>query len=254
MGDSISAYVQVYKQQRAVFEALKSFRTHYRDEPITILSDNGDDFSRMSTAFDAKYIHSRERVVTGPELRTTNLWPLEGTYRWFDRLYDHCRTFETDWVVFLTSGTRTIRRIRFFPNTPIAGARMNPFSPDLTNHLISRFGHRTYAYGCSGGGMFRRDAFMTAYETNRNLDEYVQYDQGVDLYSDLAFGLFFFINGFDYSVWDEVSEIFHEGAPIVRDSAFDHGYKYWYGKEFDERLLDAYRYLTVKEFDERFLH
>ena len=133
MGNSISAYVQVYKQQRAVFEALKSFRTHYRDEPVTVLSDDGDDFSRMSAAFDARYIHSGERVVTGPELRTTNLWPLEGTYAWFDRLYEHCVSFDTDWVLFLTSGTRTIRRVRSFPDAPIVGARSNPFSPALTN-------------------------------------------------------------------------------------------------------------------------
>ena len=101
--------------------------------------------------------------------------------------------------------------------------------------------------------MFSRRAYMQAYETNRSLDEYVKYDQGVDRYSDLAFGLLFFINGFDYSVWDEVSEIFHESAPIIRDSAFDHGYKYWYDRDFDERLLDAYQYTTVKDFDERFL-
>lgn len=253
MGNSISAYVQVYKQQRAVFEALKSFRTHYRDEPVTVLSDDGDDFSRMSAAFDARYIHSGERVVTGPELRTTNLWPLEGTYAWFDRLYEHCVSFDTDWVLFLTSGTRTIRRVRSFPDAPIVGARSNPFSPDLTNHLVQRFGPKNYVYGCSGGGIFSRAAFMEAYQSNRNLDEYIQYDQGVDLYSDLAFGLLFFVNGFEYSEWDEVSEIFHEGAPIIRDSAFDHGYKYWYGRDFDERLLDSYRYVTVKEFDENFI-
>ena len=94
---------------------------------------------------------------------------------------------------------------------------------------------------------------MEAYSRNRDLDRYIQYDNGVDLYNDLAFGLLFFINGFEYSVWDEVSEIFHETAPIVRDSAFDHGYKYWYNKPFDERLLDAYRYTYVKDFDERLL-
>lgn len=251
--DSISAYVQVYKQQRAVFESLKSFRTHYHDDPITVLSDNGDDFSRMSAAFGAKYIHSEQRVVTGPELRTTNLWPLEGTYAWFNRLYEHCVSFETDWVVLLTSGTRTLRRIRSFPDTPIAGARTNPFSPELTSYLLTNFGNDSYVYGCSGGGIFSRRAFMAAYEGNRDLGAYVKYDQGVDLYNDLAFGLLFFINGFKYSVWTEVSEVFHEIAPIIRDSAFDHGYKYWYDRQFDERLLDAYRYTTIKEFDERFL-
>lgn len=238
MGDSISVYMQVYRQKRAVFEALKSFRTHYRQVPITVVSDNGDDFSKMCQVFNARYVHASTRTHAGPELRTGNPTTIEGNYEYLKRIYDHCTSSDTDWVVLLMSGTRTIRRIRSFPQTAIAGARTNPFSPALTNHLIEKFGNKLYAYGCSGGGIFRRTAYIEAYEGKKKLEDYVRFDSGVALYHDLAFGLLFLINGFGYSVWDEVSEIFHEAAPIVRDSAFDHGYKYWYDKEWDDRLLD----------------
>lgn len=231
--------MQVYRQKRANFEALKSFRTHYKNEPVTVLSDNGDDFSDISSVFKARYIHSPIRMHTGPELRTGNMTTLDGINIYFDRVYEHCMSVDSSWVVLLMSGTRTIRRIRSFPTTPIAGARTNPFSPGLTEQLVQQFGSKLYAYGCSGGGIFSRQAFIQAYEGRQRLAEYVKHDPGVALYPDLALGLLFFISGFEYSVWDEVSEIFHESAPVIRDSAFDHGYKYWYGKEFDSSLLDA---------------
>ena len=237
MSNSISVYMQVYRQKRAVFEALKSFRTHYTDEPITLISDNGDDFSDLAEKFGAKYIHSDVRTHAGPELRTSNPTTIEGNYLFLQRIYEHCLSIPTDWVVLLMSSTRTIRQIRSFPTTPIAGARTNPFSGELTEYLIRTFGDKLYAYGCSGGGIFSRRAFIDAYEGNRNLENYVEMEPGVARYHDLAFGLLFLINGFEYSVWDEVSEIFHEGAPIIRDSAFDHGYKYWYDKDFDPSLL-----------------
>ena len=239
MSDSISAWVQVYKHKRAVFESLRSFRTHYKTEPITVVSDNGDDFTEICAAFNAKYIHETVRTVVGPgQQRTLNRMQMDGIYEVLRRLYDHCISSDTDWVVFLGPDVRTIRRIRAFPTTPIAGARRNPFTPQLTEHLVKTFGPKDYVYGAAGGSIFNRRAFIQAYEGNRNLDDYVKYDERVGIYDDLVFGLLFFINGFDYSEWDDVSEILHETAPVVRDAAFDHGYKYWYDKEFNETLLD----------------
>lgn len=239
MTDTFSAWVQVYKHKRAVFEALKSFRTHYKTVPITVVSDNGDDFTDMCAAFHAKYIHEPVRTVVGPEeSRSLNRMTLDGIYEVLRRIYEHCKSSEEDWVVFLGPDVRTIRPIREFPKTPIAGARRNPYSSELTEHLIRTFGYKDYVYGAAGGSIFNRQAYIAAYEGNRNLGDYIKFDERVGIFDDLAFGLLFFINGFDYSEWDDVSEILHEVAPVIRDSAFDHGYKYWYDKEFDEKLLD----------------
>lgn len=236
--DTISGWVQVYRHKRAVFEGLRSFRTHYKTEPITVVSDDGDDFTEICEAFNAKYVHEHVRTVVGPpEQRTLNRMTLDGIHIFFRRVYDHCVSTDTDWVVILGPDVRTIRRIREFPKTPIAGARRNPFSPELTDHLIRNFGYKDYVYGAAGGSIFSRRAFIEAYEGNRNIGDYVKYDDRVALYDDLALGLLFFINNFDYSVWDDVSEILHESYPVIRDSAFDHGYKYWYDKDFDESLL-----------------
>jgi len=240
MADSFSVYMQVYNQKRATFEVLKSFRTWYPQVPISMFSDNGEDFSAMADAFDATYVPSDIRMGTGTPKRTGNTTTLEGAYEYFRRVYQHCLSVDTDWVIFLLGSTRTVRHIRSFPSTAIAGARTNPFSPELTAHLKANFGDKPYVYGTAGGGIISRTAWIQAYEGNRDLSEYVTYDPNIARYSDMAQGVFMYINNFDYSVWDEVSEIFHESSPIIRDSAFDHGYKYWYDREWDDTLLDQW--------------
>lgn len=242
MAESFSVYMQVYNQKRATFEVLKSFRTWYPKVPISMFSDAGEDFSAMAEAFEARYVPSDIRMGTGTPKRSGNTTTLEGSYEYFRRVHQHCLSVDTEWIVFLLGSTRTIRHIRSFPHTAIAGARMNPFSPELTDYLKRNFGDKPYVYGTAGGGIVKRQAWIDAYEGDRDLSKYVTYDPNVAQYADMAQGLLMYINHFDYSVWDEVSEIFHESAPIVRDSAFDHGYKYWYDREWDDRLLDEWKY------------
>lgn len=254
--NTISAYIQVYRHKRAVFEALKSFRIFYRTEPVTVVSDNGDDFTDVCEALDLHYVHSPIRSMVGPgEQRANNQSTLDGVYEIQKRIYEHCKLTDTDWVVILEADVRTIRRIRSFPHSAIGGARLNPYSQELTDHLIKRFGsnENLFVYGAAGGGIFRRQAYIDAYETNHDYSQYLELDPRIPIYADIPLTLLFHMNGMNYSVWDEVSEILHENSPIVRDSAFDHGYKYWYDKEWDEMLLQAYQYLYVKDFDERLL-
>jgi len=238
MSDSISVFMPVYRTPRAVFEALKSFRTFYPAEPITVLSDNGDDFTKICAAFDARYIHADKRLVVGPEdVRTSAQSTMEGIKEGLARLYRHCVSTDTDWVIWFEADVRTIRRVRSFPETDAAGCRMNPFSPELTDYLVRTFGDRPYGYGMAGGSIFRRQAFIDACDST-DIAEYVKYDPRIAVYGDIAFTLLFVVSGYTYSEWDEISEIFHPVAPIIRDSAFDHAYKYWYDKGFDEKLLE----------------
>lgn len=238
VSDSISVYMPVYRTPRAVFEALKSFRTFYKTAPITVLSDNGDDFTKICAAFNARYIHADRRVVIGPEdVRTSAQSNLEGIKEILARVYRHCVSTDTDWVIWLEADVRTIRQIRSFPSTDAAGCRMNPFSPELTDYLVRNFGDRPYGYGMAGGSIFRRSAFIDAYESIE-IGDFVKYDERVAVYFDIAFTLILLVSGYTYSQWEEISEIFHPISPIVRDAAFDHAYKYWYDKGFDEKLLN----------------
>lgn len=233
MSDSISVYMQVYSHKRAVFEALKSFRTFYKSEQITVLSDDGEDFSSICKAANARYIHSETRTTQG----TMNI---DGVHEWLRRIYEHCISVDSEWVLLFEEDVRTLRKIRTFPKTEAGGPRMNRYSPELTRKLIEEFGYKDYGYGLAGGAAWKRQAYIDAYNGNRNVDDYVKYDDRVAVWADIPLTLLFHINGFNYSEWEEISEITHVRAPIVRDSAFDHAYKYWCDKEFSEDLLDEF--------------
>jgi len=54
----IGAYFQCFKNPLATYKALESFRRHYPDAPILLLSDNGYNYTKMAEHFNCKYIHS----------------------------------------------------------------------------------------------------------------------------------------------------------------------------------------------------
>lgn len=225
----ISVYMQVYDKQRATFEALKLFRHFYKEEDITVVSDGGRDFSRICKSLGARYHHSD--VTT-----TTQKMNLPGVYEYLSRIHSHCLHSSSHWVVLFEDDVRTMRPIRFFPSSECAGPRLNPYSAELTSTLESRFGPKAYGYGLCGASIFKRTSFIKAFENVRLLETYAALDSRVSQWSDVGLTLMFHISGFNYSVWSEVSELRHPTSPIVRDAAFDHAYKYWYDKEFDEEM------------------
>jgi hypothetical protein len=62
MTTSIGAYFQCYKNPAATFHALQSFRKSYPDSTVVLLSDNGYNYSKMATYFNAIYIHETENI------------------------------------------------------------------------------------------------------------------------------------------------------------------------------------------------
>jgi hypothetical protein len=232
MGDSLSVYMQVYRNPRATFEALRSFRSFYRREPITVVSDGGEDFSEICNAVGARFIHSKTTT-------TTQRMTLPGVYEYLARIYAHCQAVDSKWVVLFEDDVRTVRTVRDFPLTDCAGPRFNIYHQNLTKVLVEKFGSMPFGYGMCGGSVFNRQVFIDCYEANRSLEPYVSLDERVSSWSDLPLTLLFQINGRSYSVWSEVSEIFHPTHPIIRDAAFDHAYKYWYDKPFTVELLLA---------------
>ncbi len=222
--------MQVYGNKRAVFEALKSFRLYYPEEPVTVVSDDGEDFGDICKVMSANYIHSSVRT-------TQATMTASGVREWLRRIYLHCRNTNSDWVVLFEEDVRVLRHIRTFPVTEAAGPRMNSYSPQLTQELEKKFGNKSYGYGLCGGAIWRRKAYIEAYEQNHNVEEYAKYDPRVTVWADIPLTLLFHINNFNYSIWEEVSEIHHSRSPVIRDSAFDHSYKYWCGKPFTKDLL-----------------
>lgn len=224
--------MQCFSNKRAVFECLKSFRQYYPDVPITLVSDGGDDFIEIKDRFNLTYKYSDKNI-----LPKGKMCGIDGVKEYFKRIYEHCNSVNTDWVVILEEDVITLRPIKYFPTTECAGPRLNCYSPDLTNFLIKKYGYKQYGYGMCGGSIFKRKAFIQAFNKILDVEECTKYDERLFGWSDVPLTLLFHLSGYDYSIWNEISEKTHPTLPIVRDSAFDHAYKYWYGKEYNLNLL-----------------
>jgi hypothetical protein len=230
--NEISAYMQCFSNKRAVFECLKSFRKYYPSVAITLVSDGGDDFNEIKQKFNLIYKYSNQNI-----LPQGKMCGIDGVEEYFKRIYEHCISVNSEWVVILEEDVITLRNINYFPTTECAGPRLNSYSPELTNFLIKNYGDKQYGYGMCGGSIFKRKSFIDAFNKFLDLKSCVQYDNRITGWSDIPLTLIFHLAGLDYSVWHEISEKTHPSLPIIRDGAFDHAYKYWYGKEYNLNML-----------------
>jgi len=58
----VGAYFQCHKQPVATFHALQNFRQAYPNSTIVLLSDNGYNYQKMATKFNAIYIHDTQNI------------------------------------------------------------------------------------------------------------------------------------------------------------------------------------------------
>jgi len=219
----------------ALYQSLKAFRNHYEQEEVTLVSDGGDNFSDLATYFNINYHYSSYNCKYGQ-------LGLIGSNEYLRRIYEHCVRANSDYVVILEEDVLTRRRINQFPSTEAAGPRLNVFSEALIQYLKNiNHNDKDYGYGMCGGSIFDRKIYVECYE-KRDFDLRVlgKLDQRIIMNKDALLAIIFLVNGFSYSIWGEVSETKNpiKSRRIIRDSAFDHKYKDWYGVEFDERLLD----------------
>lgn len=228
---TISVYFQVFSNKRAVFECLKSFRLIYNNEPITLVSDCGENFDEMVPKFNLNYYKADKNIL--PKGKMSGI---DGVKEYLKRINEHCLNNDSEWVLLMEEDVQSQRKINHFPSTECAGPRLNPYSTQLNNYLISIYGYKNYGYGICGGSIFKREAFLNAYKNTPNIEDYVQYDNRLSGWGDIPLTLLFHLSGYNYSIWNEVSEKTHYTNPIIRDSAFDHAYKYWYNKEYISEL------------------
>ena len=232
---TISAYIQCHSNKTALYHTLASFRTFYPNEPITLVSDCGDDFSQFAKRFDLYYYRSEKNCDPREGLGK------DGALEYLKRIYRHCLTVASDYVVILEEDVITHRRIKRFPLTDCGGPRFNNLADPL-NRYLQEINNTTdnYGYAMCGGSIFDREVYIKCYEKqNLDLDFLRSLDKRIVQYSDVVLTVIFLVNGYSYGIWEEVSETNHavESLRIVRDAAFDHNNKKWYGVEFDEALI-----------------
>ena len=231
----IGAHFVSYKNKRATFEALRSFRVHFPFAPAHLCSDAGDVFLDIALHFKAVYDHFSKPAGNGI---TTSFDTIAQAMLWFERLRDTCLLFTSvDWIVLLEDDVRTRGPIHFAPPAPMAGPCTMPFTeaarfalkcrhPDLTIHGYS---------GC-GGTIIHRETFLKCFENFYDIEQAALLDARLARHSDAMLTFLFLWNGFENAPWADHSELSRGvGQP---KATFDHQWKEFYDKPWDPKLLD----------------
>jgi hypothetical protein len=234
MKETLGVHYQTWKNRPAVEYVLENFRKYYPNSPIRMVSDAGDDFSDLADKFSCTFVYEDTNVLPRgilaghPMSGVTDITPLGG-YTWLRRLYDTCKSMDTDWILIMEDDVLTKGIIKEYPTTDAGGFAALPLYSPLTQFLLTRNNrNQTWAYGLCGGGIISRNFFIYAYENNIesfSIKELSKLDDRVVGWTDILLTVFIlFCNG-SYSVWDGVDQLEYGLTP---NAAFQHNVKVMY--------------------------
>lgn len=220
--DNLSAYLQVYKNERAVYECLDSFRKFHPAVPILLYS-GGSDFSWTRQVFgNIEYFHGRNIMPSGKFEFLTD------AYEYFKRI-DECSTiFQREWIVLLEEDVIAHSTITHFPETSLAGAKGWRYSEEFEKKFNTNNDH----YGLCGASIFKRESFKICYNKLRegDVELWNSLDERIGVWSDATLGAIFAVNGFRHAEWHEQRDR-NFGA---KEGALEHPNKNYYNMSLTE--------------------
>jgi hypothetical protein len=157
---SLAAYIYVYKNPVATFQALTYFRRSYPNAPILMLGLNGYNFSLMSMHFNASYVHFDSDVY---QKLNKDLKIYSNFLIWIFDFFEN-----EEFVMYLEDDVRVIYNVSFQSYKGVLnGCCANKIGP-----LVQNFQElKDYLYTGHGGSVFNRIQFLQLFNNRTAVDE-----------------------------------------------------------------------------------
>lgn len=236
----IGAYYSVYQRPRATYECLKRFRKYFPCAPVRLISNNGMDFSKIAQYFYCDYVYEKEQTLTKRDPHTSSYKFIseELAIEHMSRIKRTCERFsDVDWILILEDDTFVRGPIKHMPPAPLAGPCIVEFTPELKQFIYSKYPWlRIYGYSGCGGTIIHKEIFLRCMNNFPNIEEGRRLDDRIRWYGDALLTYLFLYNGYETGpAWFDHSEVVYNlGSP---DAAFDHPYKFFYDKPWDDSML-----------------
>lgn len=239
----LCVFYQTYKEPRATFESLRNFRRHFPDTPIRLISDHGDDVSAIATHFGCEYIHATDDATAHvPPCAFPDTGHLLLQLR---RLVDAARFFSSvaEWMLILEDDVLTRGPIKHPPPAPISGPCTMDYTPALQQYIRQKNPHLPWVFGYSGAGgtVLHIQSLLAAIdkpesELLKSVAIGGALDDRIPRFGDALLTYLFLDAGCSNGPpWLDESETSQgRGRP---DAAFDHQFKVFYGRVWDDALL-----------------
>ena len=223
---SFSVHYQTWKNKKAVHKVLTEFRKHFPNNPIRLVSDNGEKYDDYVEEFGLVYEFKDSNVFPGGKFGK-----IDQCYEWLDRVNDTCQMFDTDWVVIFEDDVLTQSSKIEFPYSDAGGFIVNPWKPELTRILKDKNNiNLNFGYGMCGGSIFRRTAFLDSYKKLNEfpLEELSKLDDRIIGWSDTLINCLLQYFGYTYQIWDGMDDMSYPNYTPKEGAVFVHGYKELY--------------------------
>lgn len=232
--ENFCVHMQCHKNEKATEFCVYKFREIYPNIPFRLVSDNGSDYSNLSEKYNLNYEFDPKSSFN----KSGHFNEFEGMSLYLKRIKDTCLKFsDKEWVIIFEEDVLTKRKINKFPDTAAAGLCVNKLRDPLENYIkkINKK-TKTIGYGMCGGSIFKRKEFLNCMDKAESFFDpdsgwsgpallfLETLDKRIVHWGDIALTTFFLINGYDYSVWEELEQSNSRNG----NAAFEHNFKKYY--------------------------
>lgn len=238
---TLGAYFQCHKNPYATYKCLESFRKHYPNNTIILLSDNGYDYSEMAKYFDCIYIHSFESIPFIYNDMDSRL--LHGN-KLINRIKESIGLIKEDYFIWLEDDVLINDKI-----TDIFKYDLNGYCPNFVssfwniNEIYKKYNfiepNKQYVWSGQGGSVFKKESILQ-YLSNKPviddvLNNWVIYNFTSNICQDFLLSMIIHFNNGTIGYYDGHMDCTYMNENIK----VQHQYKYWYNID----LPDDKKYL-----------
>ena len=157
-------FYQVYKSKNAARFVLDNFREHFPDNPITLISDGGDDFSDIAEEYGCTF-HMRENIYGDDKNNyDRHAYNAYRTIEWWKRQKLTCEECGQDYTMILEDDVYIKRHFTIDPPFELRGVRAaNSLTPALIKE-VNDLGYDASTYGMCGGSVYNAKTFLSIYD------------------------------------------------------------------------------------------
>jgi hypothetical protein len=230
---TVAFVMVVYKNARAVRESVRKVREHYATEPVYIFETGSLDSQALVVEFqNIRYYHTPGRIFeVSPGHPYAYLPTRVHMQEFVDCFKTACATCDATWIMNLEPDVFVQRRIQTFPEDPDVGCasvlhKFNKFEGFLTPGYESL---RQKNYGCAGGALIRRTAFLEAAAIGLAVNCILGSVGPVQIqHGDVLLSFLVVQAGYRIQDFLELAEPMHHSVDRVLGAAVSHGHKDFY--------------------------
>jgi hypothetical protein len=153
-------YYAVFKNEKATRFVLESFRNHFPENPILLISDGGDDFSHLAKEFNCGY-KQLHNIFEPQEEMYCSVRMLE-YWRRLKLSVDFCNK---DYLMILEDDVYIRNYFEIDKHFDLCGSRLGAkFSTTVKEDIKSTTHKDVDNYGMCGGSIFNTDVFNKIYD------------------------------------------------------------------------------------------